>query len=174
MPEDWSLRPINRDDNAAIAAVIRRVMPEFGADGPGFALHDPEVDDIAAAYSQARSAYFVVELNGRVAGGAGFATLEGSESLPLTQLDPPLLGPVCELRKMYFLQELRGKGAASALLQHCLDQARKAGFRHCYLETLSHMSAARALYARHGFQPLKAALGNTGHFGCNTFYMREL
>lgn len=29
------IRPIEITDNAAVAAIIRSVMPEFGADGPG-------------------------------------------------------------------------------------------------------------------------------------------
>ena len=85
-----------------MAAVIRRVMPEFGADGPGFAIHDPEVEHMHAAYAQPRSAYSVVELDGRVCGGGGVAALADAEA------------DICELRKMYFLPELRGMGAGNA------------------------------------------------------------
>ena len=35
----------------AVARLIRAVMPEFGASGPGFAINDPEVDDMFTAYS---------------------------------------------------------------------------------------------------------------------------
>jgi len=38
------IRPIEARDNAAMARIIRAVMPEFGADGPGVANHDAEVD----------------------------------------------------------------------------------------------------------------------------------
>ena len=40
----WRLRPIEPGDDAAIAAIIRTVMPQFGASGEGFAINDPEVD----------------------------------------------------------------------------------------------------------------------------------
>ena len=43
----------------ALAAVIREVMPEFGADGPGTALHDPEIAAMSAAYADPKSRYFV-------------------------------------------------------------------------------------------------------------------
>ena len=66
-------------------------MPEFGADGPGFAIHDAEVDAMYEAYARPRSAYFVVERGGKVIGGGGIAPLENGEA------------DVCELRKMYFL-----------------------------------------------------------------------
>ena len=69
---DLSIRPIRREDDAAIAAIIRTVMPEFGAKGPGFAINDPEVDHMTAGYERPRAAYFVVEgSDGRVLGGGG-------------------------------------------------------------------------------------------------------
>ena len=52
---------------------------------------------------------------------------------------------VCELRKMYFLPEARGRGAGAALLQRCLVAARSFGFTTCYLETLARMDGAPPL-----------------------------
>ena len=69
------VRPIEARDDAAIAAIIRSVMPEFGATGCGFAINDPEVDWMHRAYSAPRSAYFVVERDGVVIGGGGVAPL---------------------------------------------------------------------------------------------------
>ena len=43
-----------------------------------------------------------------------------------------------------------------------------------YLETLAAMSQARALYDRNGFSRLQRPMGETGHFGCNSFYLRDL
>jgi putative acetyltransferase len=157
----FSIRPIAAADNDVVAAIIRKVMPEFGADGPGFAIHDTEVDDMHAAYAREGWAYFVVELDGRVRGGGGVAPLEGEPG-------------ICELRKMYFLPELRGLGAGDALMRGCLQAARELGYTRCYLETLTGMDAAQKLYARHDFKPLCGALGKTGHFGCNRFFIREL
>lgn len=158
----FTIRPIAPGDDATMAAIIRSVMPEFGADGPGFAIHDPEVDAMSAAYAAPRHRYFVVERNGRVEGGGGIAPLAGGD------------GVVCELRKMYFLPALRGIGAGAALMQVCLGFAREAGFRQCYLETLSGMDLAQALYERTGFRRIPQSLGNTGHFGCNRFYLLDL
>jgi putative acetyltransferase len=58
-------RPIRPEDDPAVAAIIRSVMTEFGASGPGFAIHDPEVHAMNAAYSSPRAAYFVVEHAGQ-------------------------------------------------------------------------------------------------------------
>jgi putative acetyltransferase len=159
---NFTIRPIEPRDDAAVAAIIREVMPEFGADGPGFAIHDAEVAAMSAAYAQARSAYFVVDLDGRVQGGGGIAPLDGADEA------------TCELRKMYFLPGLRGLGAGRTLIARCLDAARTNGFRRCYLETLTGMDAAQSLYLASGFQRIEHALGATGHHGCNRFYLREL
>ena len=158
----FSIRPITTADDAAMAAIIRGVMPEFGATGDGFAINDPEVDWMHRAYSQPRCAYFVVEREGRVVGGAGVAPLEGG--------DPG----VCELRKMYFLPEARGIGAGAAMMARCLQAARELGFRQCYLVTLTGMDSAMKLDERSGFRRISCSMGHTGHGGCNTFYLLEL
>ena len=158
-----SFRPIRPEDDAAVASIIRAVMPEFGAGGSGFAIHDAEVGAMSSAYAAPGAAYFVVEDDrGRVVGGGGFAKLEGGEA------------GVCELKKMYFLPQARGTGMGEKLLRHCLEAARQAGYRTMYLETLTGMDAAMKLYAKVGFQPLCAPMGSTGHHGCDRWYAMEL
>ena len=158
----FHIRPIETRDDPVIASIIRTVMPEFGAGGKCFAIHDTEVDSMSQAYSQSRCSYFVVERQGQVEGGGGVAPLEGGDA------------DTCELRKMYFLPSLRGLGAGRALMQKCLDRARGFGFHRCYIETLTGMDAAAALYRKSGFSPIAAPLGNTGHGGCNRFYLLDL
>ncbi len=159
---EFLIRPVEAADDAAMAAIIRIVMPEFGATGSGFAISDPEVDWMSRAYSEPRSAYFVVEREGKVLGGGGVAQLVGGDE------------DVCELRKMYFLPEARGLGAGAAMMTQCLDAARSFGFRRCYLETLSGMDAAMRLYEKSGFRRIPCSMGATGHGGCNTFYLLDL
>ncbi|MCK6589684.1 MAG: GNAT family N-acetyltransferase [Polyangiaceae bacterium] len=162
MGDDFILRPIQPGDDAAVAGIIRTVMPEFGADGPGFAIHDAEVDAMSDAYSRPGCAYFVIEMDKRVVGGAGIAPLEGG--------DPT----ICELRKMYFLPELRGKGMGEKMLRRCLKTAKELGYETCYLETLTGMDAAKHLYKKAGFKPLTKAMGCTGHFSCDAYYSLRL
>ena len=162
MSDTPHLRPIEPRDDAAVAAIIRKVMPEFGACGPGYAINDAEVDAMCAAYHQPRSAYLVWEHAGRVLGGGGIGPLAGA---------PP---EVCELRKMYFLPELRGSGRGEVLLRRLLTLARGHQYRTCYLETLTGMAKAQRLYERMGFQPLQGPMGATGHFGCNSWYALDL
>lgn len=157
----YVIRSIEPRDDTQVASIIRTVMPEFGATGSGFAINDPEVDWMSRAYAAPRSAYFVVEHEGQVVGG-GVAPLAGGDD------------DTCELRKMYFLPQARGMGAGAAMMARCLEAARVFGFTQCYLETLRGMDAAMRLYERTGFRRIDAALGATGHGGCNAFYLLPL
>lgn len=156
------VRPIQRKDNPEVAAVIRSVMPEYGADGPGFALHDAEVDEMYAAYNEPRHRYFVLEMDGKVVGGGGVGPLQGGD------------GQVCELRKMYLLPEVRGYGLGEKVLRACLDTAHEFSFTTCYLETTSRMLQAQNLYQKLGFVLLSRPMGNTGHSACDRWYALEL
>jgi putative acetyltransferase len=161
-PPAFTISPIEPGDDAAVAAIIRTVMPEFGASGEGFAIHDAEVGGMCAAYRAPRSAYFVVRKDGRVVGGGGVAPLKGAAP------------GICELRKMYFFPEARGFGQGERLLRLCLDEARRLGFETCYLETASRMTQAQRLYAKLGFTERATPCGATGHFSCDKWYERRL
>ena len=157
-----TLRPIRSEDDPEIAAIIRTVMPEFGAVGEGFAIQDPEVDFMSRAYSGPRAVYFVVEDAGRIVGGGGVGPLAGADET------------VCELRKMYLLSEARGAGMGESLLVRCIEEARKMGYSMMYLETLSGMKAAQRLYRRMSFERMAAPMGATGHHGCDQYYVLRL
>ena len=156
------IRVISVGDNPGVAEIIRTVMPEFGAGGQGFAIHDREVDDMYSAYEGSRSKYFVCEVDGMLLGGGGVGPLPGAAE------------DTCELKKMYFLREGRGKGLGQKLLSRCLEAARSMGYKYCYLETFNTMKKAMKLYERNGFELLPGPLGNTGHFACDVFYRLRL
>lgn len=156
------IRAISVRDNPSVANIIRTVMPEFGAGGQGFAIHDREVDDMYSAYQGPRSSYFVCEADGKLIGGGGVGPLPGATA------------DTCELKKMYFLKEGRGKGLGQELLSKCLESAKAMGYQYCYLETFNTMKEAMKLYERNGFELLPGPLGNTGHFACDVFYRVKL
>ena len=156
------LRKIEARDNVAVAAIIREVMTEYGACGPGFSINDPEVDHMFEAYQQSGHAYFVLELDHRLLGGAGIGPLTGQSA------------GICELRKMYFLSGIRGKGWGRQMLELCLQTAVDMGYQACYLESLNTMTEAAKLYQRAGFEPLAHQMGNTGHSACDSYYLLKL
>lgn len=168
-----TIRHISAADNAAVAHVIRTVMPEFNCVGEGFSINDPEVEDMAGAYADEGSTFFVVELGGadagakegssaKIVGCGGFAPLTGGD------------GTVCELRKMYILPEGRGYGGGGLIMDACLEGARAAGYTRMYLETIAGMKTAAAVYQKYGFEYLDAPMGSTGHSGCDRYMVREL
>jgi putative acetyltransferase len=159
---EFHLRRMQQDDNPAVAVIIREVMTEFGAVGDNYSIADPEVDAMFEAYPGPDAAFFVVERDGQVLGCGGMGPLQAGPA------------DVCELRKMYFLPELRGTGMGTKLLGVILDAARTAGYQRCYLETLGTMTGARRLYLKHGFEPIDSPLGCTGHTGCNAWMIRDL
>lgn len=157
------IRPIEASDNTEMAKIIREVMTAYGAVGDGFSINDPEVDQMYQHYQHPGCAYFVLsDQNNQVLGGGGIGPLLGGD--PQT----------CELKKMYFLPSVRGKGMGQKMLHHLLEAAKNLGYTTCYLETLDRMIEAKSLYAKMGFKKLCGQMGNTGHCGCDSFYAKEL
>ena len=156
------IRKIEERDNAAIAKVIRTVLIEHNVPKVGTAYADASLDCMFETYTTDNSVYFVIEIDGKIIGGAGIAPLENG---------PP---DTCELQKMYFLDTARGLGLGSRMMRECLQSARNFGFAKCYLETMPYMEAAQKLYKNTGFVYLDAPLGNTGHNSCPVWMLLDL
>ncbi len=159
---NYILREIEQKDNEQIATVIRAVLIEMGVPKVGTAYEDKALDEMFETYSKATSAYYVVENNGKIIGGAGIAKLNNYD------------GNICEFQKMYFLSEARGLGLGSKMITVCLEKAKGFGFEKCYLETMPYMDSARALYKKNGFISLDKPVGNTGHYSCNVWMIKDL
>lgn len=145
-----------------MAQVIRQVFINDNFPKTGTAFADPQLDAMFETYSHPRAAYFVVENEGRIVGGAGVSQLEHS------------LENICELQKMYFLEEARGKGVGFEMIEKCLKKATDFGYEKCYLETLPQMLDAQKLYKKTGFDYISQPMGNTGHTTCPVWMIREL
>ncbi|WP_229360327.1 GNAT family N-acetyltransferase [Ferrimonas sediminicola] len=156
------IRQICTDDNSQLAKIIRDVLAEYGANRPGFAWQDPELDALSQVYVGDGRRYWVAELQGRVVGGVGIAPFDCH--WPAT----------CELQKMYLSRDCRGQGIGQTLLETALGYARQQGYRHCYLETFGPMLAARGLYEASGFESLPAPWGDSGHTACDCWMMKAL
>jgi putative acetyltransferase len=162
LQSNYKIRPIQKQDNAQVARVIREVMTEFQAVGAGYSIDDPEVDDMYGNYRNKHSCYYVIDLDDKVMGCGGIAPLTGGDK------------STCELRKMFFLPATRGLGLGRRLLLLLMDQARKRGYKKCYLETLDRMWGANELYRKNGFELLDKPMGKTGHCSCDRWYLLKL
>ena len=113
-------------------------------------------------YQQSKSKFFVIEDGGKIIGGAGISPLGNFQ------------GNVCELQKMYFLPEARGRGLGTTILDLCLKEASNFGFEQCYLETMPYMKAAQKLYEGNGFYFIDHSIGETGHTACPVYMLKDL
>lgn len=156
------LRPIEKRDNKKINTLIKQVLTEFGANRPGFAFGDEELDSMFEAYQGEKKAYFVAEKSNQLLGGIGFGPLEGGDK------------KIAELKKMYLSPAARGLGLGDELLKCALKNAAEKKYQIIYLETLAIMSQAIRIYRQHGFEFLNASLGATGHFNCDTWMQKKL
>ncbi|MEZ9522600.1 bifunctional helix-turn-helix transcriptional regulator/GNAT family N-acetyltransferase [Enterovibrio norvegicus] len=158
----FTFRLLEPADNAAIAAVIRKVSAEYGlTEDKGYSVADPTLDTLSESYKADNAAYWVVEKDGKILGGGGIAPLLGQDN-------------TCELQKMYFRPVLRGKGFARRMVAHALKFAREQGYDACYLETTACLKEAIGLYASMGFKQLDGPLGNTGHSDCEVCMLKTL
>ena len=156
------IRPIQPADNPAIAAIIRNTLTEFGANRPGTAFYDAATDAMYNSFQLSGSRYHVGLIDGQIVGGGG---IYPSTGLP---------EGVCELVKMYLNPNARGVGLGKKLLEVSLTFARQTGYRQVYIETMPELEKAVSIYERFGFHHLDSAMGNTGHYGCTLWLLKDL
>jgi putative acetyltransferase len=156
------IRQIEQRDNEALAKIIRAVLLEHNANKPGTVYYDPTTDDLFSLFETPRSQYWVVEMNGEVKGGGGVYPT------------PNLPEGCCELVKLYLLSDTRGKGVGKQLIERCFQSADELGYTSMYLETMPELHNAVGLYERLGFTYLKGPLGESGHFGCDLWMIKQL
>jgi putative acetyltransferase len=133
------IRKIKKEDNAQIANVIRAVFISDNYPKTGTAFADLQLNFMFETYDKPKAIYFVLEEFNKIIGGAGVSQLENSEE------------NICELQKMYFLKEARGKGMGHEMILKCLEKAKEFGFEKCYLETLPNMLDAQKTLSKSGF-----------------------
>ena len=160
--ENWIIRKIEMWDNPVVAQLIRSVFDELNIPKVGPAYADAYLDLMFEEYNKPKSAYFVVEQNGKIIGSAGVAPLENE------------VETICELQKMYFLPEARGLGIGSQMMKICLQSAKDFGFEKCYLETMPFMHDAQKLYKKVGFKYISSPMGSTGHVSCPIWMLKDL
>ncbi|MDK9739408.1 GNAT family N-acetyltransferase [Vibrio sp. D404a] len=160
--DEFVLRPMTQADNAQVADVIRKVSAEHGlTEDKGYGVADPTLNDMYSVYNQDKAMYWVIEHQGKVVGGGGFAPLAGKRE-------------VCELQKMYFLEQTRGQGLAKRIVALSLKLAKQLGYQQMYLETTECLGAAIKLYEALGFEHLDSTWGETGHDACEVVMAKTL
>lgn len=157
-----TIRPIQPADNEPLASLIRKVFREFKIDKPGTVYTDPTTDALYELFQQPASAYFVAEEDDTIIGGCGVYPTEG------------LPKGCAELVKFYLSAEARGKGIGNQLMQQSIAVARELGYKQLYLESFPELAKAVSMYEKAGFRPIPHAMGNSGHYACNIWMLKDL
>lgn len=156
------IRKIKPNDNAQLEQVIRACFHEFKIPLEGTAYADKETPQMYESYQNHKEVYFVIAADGDILGGGGIKPLKDFEA------------DVCEIQKMYFSPKVRGKGYGKLLFKKCLEAAKQLGYKECYLESAPQLKAAVHIYESFGFKHLEGALGNTGHYSCGVWMVKDL
>lgn len=132
-------RRASNSDASAVKALVFGVLAEYGLkpDPPGV---DSDLDDIEKNYISTGGYFELIEdAEGNLLGTVGLFPFEPG---------------VVELRKMYFLPLLRGRGVGKVALRRMIDLASDLGFRRMTLETASVLKEAIGLYESFGFRDM--------------------
>ena len=144
------IRPIAKEDEPVIAAIIRNVLEESQLDVPGTAYFDPELDYMYDYYHKlVDSAYWVVEDHGHLVGGVGIGLLSESLELPI-------------------------KGHSELLTEKGEIVAAERGYNFLYLETIRRLETAIILYEKWGYRFLDEPLLPGDHTLMDTFMIKDL
>lgn len=157
-----TLRKIQPEDNITIAKIIRTALEEHGVARPGTVYTDPTTDHLYELFQSEGSIYFIAEKNGVMLGGCGVYPTKG------------LSQGCAELVKLYVSAEARGQGVGFKLLEQCSVAAHELGYAQLYLETLPELDRAVSLYKRSGYHDLNGPMGESGHFACSVWMIKNL
>lgn len=121
--------------------VIRRhrelYLEEYGLSGVFADYVDRGVRQLAGRLTPGRECILIPEVDGRPMGSIAIAEYGGRTA---------------QLRYFLLEPEARGYGLGLRLVAAALDFARQAGYTDLFLETISALTTARAIYARAGFR----------------------
>ncbi len=97
-----------------------------------------DIDGVQSHYFDNNGTFLVLIDDGRVVGSGAIRRLSDD---------------ICELKRMWFLRNYRGRGLGMKMTQMLLDFARKTGYKKVRLDTVDEQKQAQALklYKRLGF-----------------------
>jgi putative acetyltransferase len=97
-----------------------------------------DIDDVRSHYFDNKGTFLVLVDDGKVVGSGGIRRLSDE---------------ICELKRMWFLKDYRGRGLGMRMAQMLLDFAKNTGYKKVRLDTTDERKQAQAikLYKQLGF-----------------------
>jgi ribosomal protein S18 acetylase RimI-like enzyme len=139
-----NVRPAEPRDADAVLALMEGLTRPAVADDPG-----PQREVVLAHLEHEDAQIFVAEVDGEVAGAVSL------------WIQPRLnwTTPQAWIPDLYVDPAFRRRGAARALLDACVDEARRRGCHRLVLESGHHRAEAHQLYESYGFEHYARAYG---------------
>ncbi|WP_009634016.1 GNAT family N-acetyltransferase [Synechocystis sp. PCC 7509] len=148
---DWE----TRDSNSA-SELIRSVLSDYGLSWESTGA-DLDVINVEECYLAKGGEFWVIERQNIIVGtGAYYRTCRGKNAV--------------EIRKMYLLPTVRGKGLGRYLLQELENAIARRGFKQILIETASVLAEAVKLYETSGYLPTEGV--ETAR--CDRVYFKNL
>jgi putative acetyltransferase len=98
---------------------------------------EEEVNTLPGKYSPPEGRLYLVQLDEKFSGCIALRKLEEG---------------ICEMKRLYLREELRGKGIGNTLVTKIIRDAKEIGYKTMRLDTIKEkMPKAVAIYSRHGF-----------------------
>ena len=153
-------REMTAEDDEAVANLIRNNLKKHNLDIPGTVYYDKGLDHLSAFYSTDGRGYFVIEEQGKVIGGIGFAHLD-------------FMKDTAELQKLYLDDSVKGAGIGYKLISFVEDKMKEAGYKYAYLETHDNLQAAIHIYEKSGYEEIEKPK-EVVHSAMNRFFKKTL
>ena len=140
--DDVVIRTATNRDRDRVISLVFEVLNEYGLP-PDLESKDSDLKDIEGNYIRSGGVFELIEdPEGNLLGSFGLCRLDQD---------------TCELRKMYFVPQIRGLGLGKRVLERAVAHARRLGFKTIALETSSALQQAIRLYTKFGFIPKPVA-----------------
>lgn len=131
--------PVTRPEQVA---EVRQLLIEYAE---SFSFHicfkafEQELAALPGAYLPPGGGLWMVRVDGQAAGCVALRALEGRDG-------------VGEVKRLYVRPAFRGRKLGLALIAHLIEEARRIGYQRLWLDTLSAMKSAHAVYTAAGFE----------------------
>jgi len=104
-----------------------------------------EMDHLPGKYREPEGVLLLLKIGGKFCGCCALKPLEEK---------------ICELKRLFVLEEHRGRGFSKVLMERILIEARQRGYVKIRLDTLDVMKPAVGLYKSFGFEEISAYIYN--------------
>ena len=136
---DFLIRSWETRDRADAFHLIRNILAEYGLQCEPYGA-DRDVYDVELFYHTKGGEFWVVERQGEIVGTAAYYPIERGNN-------------AVEIRKMYILPAIRGKGLGKFLLRELETKIIARGFDEIWIETASVLKEAVQMYETSGYLP---------------------